>query len=523
MSEHFDYIIIGSGPAGLQLGYYLQKSNRSYVILEAGCSPGTSFKRFPRHRKLISINKIHTGYNDTETNLRWDWNSLLSDGSDFLFKQYSNEYFPQADDLVTYLGKYAERYNLQIRYNTRVVTVSKHGEFKVLDAQGTSYSCKRLIVATGLSKPYIPGIPGVELAENYCDASINSQDFVKQKVLIIGKGNSGFETADNIIPTASIIHIISPEPVTFAWKSHYVGNLRAINNNFLDTYQLKSQNAILDAAIENIKMRDGKYIVSVVYTHAQGEAEDIMYDRVICCTGFRFDHSMFDGSCSPKLALNDRYPAQTSSWESVNIPDLYFAGVLMQMRDPKKATSGFIHGFRYNVQILQKIFESRYHGRQFEYTTVSATANSLTDAVIARVNKTSALWQQFGFLCDLFVICDNHAKHYEEFPCDYIHDGAFANTENYFLLTLEFGKVTGDPFVIDRYPTPDMANESVFLHPIIRHYRRSELQGEIHLLEDLDAVWRKKAEHVEPLQSFFQNQLRSIGVPYEFGGSYENV
>lgn len=523
MSDNFDYIIIGSGPAGLQLGYFLQKSNRTYVILEAGCSSGASFRRFPRHRKLISINKIHTGYDDTETNLRWDWNSLLSDDDNILFRKYSEEYFPHADDLVTYIGKYAEHHNLQIRYNTRIVSVSKSNEFKLLDANGKSYSCKRLIIATGLSKPYIPDIPGIELTENYCDVSIDAQDFINQKVLIIGKGNSGFETADNIIPTAAIIHIISPEQVTFAWKTHYVGNLRAINNNFLDTYQLKSQNAILDAAIEKIEIRDGKYIVSVVYTHAQGEAEDIMYDRVICCTGFRFDHSIFDGSCSPQLAINDRYPAQTSSWESINISDIYFAGVLMQMRDMKKATSGFIHGFRYNVRILHKLLERRYHGKPFEYTNVTATADSLTEAVIARINKTSALWQQFGFICDVFVISDDHAKHYEEFPCDFVRDGMFADAENYFLLTLEFGNVTGDPFVIDRYPTPDMANESVFLHPIIRHYRKSKLQGEIHLLEDLDAVWRKKAEHIEPLQSFFQNELCSIGVSYEFGGSYENV
>jgi hypothetical protein len=49
------------------------------VILEAGESAGTFFKRFPRHRQLISNNKVFTGYQDPEVNLRFDWNSLLSD------------------------------------------------------------------------------------------------------------------------------------------------------------------------------------------------------------------------------------------------------------------------------------------------------------------------------------------------------------------------------------------------------------------------------------------------------------
>ena len=79
MNTHFDYLIVGAGPAGLQLGYFLERAGRNYLILEAGDGPGTFFKQFPRHRKLISINKIYNGYEDPELSLRCDWNSLLSD------------------------------------------------------------------------------------------------------------------------------------------------------------------------------------------------------------------------------------------------------------------------------------------------------------------------------------------------------------------------------------------------------------------------------------------------------------
>jgi len=96
---------------------------------------------------------------------------------------------------------------------------------------------------------------------HYADVSVNPNNFINQKVLIIGKGNSGFETADNLIETAAVIHLLSPHPVSMAWKTHYVGNLRAVNNNFLDTYQLKSQNAVLDATIEKIDRQAGKFFV----------------------------------------------------------------------------------------------------------------------------------------------------------------------------------------------------------------------------------------------------------------------
>ncbi len=91
-----DCLVIGAGPAGLQLGSFLKRAGRDYLILEAGRAPGTFFGRFPRHRRLISINKPHTGWDDPELNLRMDWNSLLSDDPRLLFTRYTGRYLPDA-------------------------------------------------------------------------------------------------------------------------------------------------------------------------------------------------------------------------------------------------------------------------------------------------------------------------------------------------------------------------------------------------------------------------------------------
>jgi protoporphyrinogen oxidase len=97
-TEKYQYVIVG--PAGLQMAYYLKKAGRSYVVLEGKEKPGAFFDIFPRHRKLISINKVYTGYLDNEINLRWDWNSLLEedDTEPLLFKQFSRQYFPAAEE-----------------------------------------------------------------------------------------------------------------------------------------------------------------------------------------------------------------------------------------------------------------------------------------------------------------------------------------------------------------------------------------------------------------------------------------
>ena len=94
-----DYLVIGAGPAGLQLGYFLERAGRDYLVVEAGPAPGTFFNRFPRHRRLISINKPHTGWDDPELNLRMDWNSLLSDDPRLRFTRYTGRYLPDADGL----------------------------------------------------------------------------------------------------------------------------------------------------------------------------------------------------------------------------------------------------------------------------------------------------------------------------------------------------------------------------------------------------------------------------------------
>jgi thioredoxin reductase len=502
--DTYDYLIIGAGPAGLQLGYYLEKARRSYLILEKGSSPGTFFKRFPRHRTLISVNKIFTGYDNPEVNMRFDWNSLLSSGYDHLFKEYSSKYFPVADDFVAYLGDYARKFKLKIRYNTEIRRVSRSEYFRLEDQQGNLLTSKRLVVATGVSKPYVPAIPGADLMEQYVDVSVNAAEFRNQKVLILGKGNSAFETADNLTGSAAVIHVASPQSVHFAWKTHFVGHLRAVNNNFLDTYQLKAQNAVLDGTIEKIERRGERLCAHVSYSHAAGEREELLYDRIICCTGFRFDGSIFDEGCRPDLVINERFPSQTSTWESTNVGGLYFAGTITQARDFKKTNSGFIHGFRYNAAALARILESRYHGVRWPRVAVPATPAAVASAMLARVNESSALWQQFGFIGDVVAVSKaaKTAYHYREVPVEYARQGELTTEQEYYVITLEFGHVDDDPFAIPRVPNPAAAEKSAFLHPVVRRYVGGRLESEHHVLEDLFGEWKKADVHVAPLTQY---------------------
>ena len=518
MVKHHEYLVIGAGPAGVQIGFYLQRHGRDYQILEGGDRAGAFYTWYPRHRMMISINKVYTGSTDPEFNMRHDWNSLLSEGEGPLFKDFTTDFFPKADVLVAYADEFVRRHQIRVKYDARVTRVSRQGDgFAVETAAGEHYTCARLIVASGLSRPNIPAIPGIELVEGYEDVSVDPADFINQRVLILGKGNSAFETAENLTPVASVIHLASPNSIRMAWKTHYVGDLRSVNNDILDTYQLKTQNAVLDAEVKLIERHpDGGFAVTFAYQHAEGEVEVLRYDRVIRCTGFRFDASIFDDSARPALVHGDRFPDLRTDWESVNQPGMYFAGTIMQAQGYRKSTSGFIHGFRYNVRTMAHLLAEKYHGEPLPSETLPFEPGALTDRVLDRVNRGSDIWQQQAYLADAILVRDDGTVEWREsLPVAYIRERHVAAGERVFVLTMEFGPHhdAHDPFNVPRARRDNVerAADSAFLHPAIREYVGGVQVAEHHVIEDLDARWEED-EHVRPLLAFFNARMGRVPV-----------
>ena len=191
------------------VAHFMEDAGRSYVLLERGEAPGSFFRKFPRHRNLISINKRHTGRGDSslahEHNLRHDWHSLLSGlqsgdvDEELLFANLMNEdrFYPKADVLAAYADKLAQHWKLNIRTGAEVTAIrnAAAGSYE-LDVRGPGGSeapllaCRWVVLAAGFSKPHVPDIPGLERhSVSYNDMPAERSHYANKTVAILGAGS----------------------------------------------------------------------------------------------------------------------------------------------------------------------------------------------------------------------------------------------------------------------------------------------------------------------------------------------
>ena len=149
--------------------------------------------------------------------------------------------------------------------------------------------------------------------------------------------------------------------------------------------------------------------------------------------------------------------------------------------------------------------------------TLTTEPEALADAVIARVNRSSGLWQQFGFLGDVVTVNDDEARYHDEVPVTYFAEtGLMSEHHTYdhaFVVTLEYGpdhdKI--DPFdvTVNRTAQDDAsrAHDAAYLHPVVRYHREGSPVATHHLAENLENRWDRPEVHVKPLTEFVRRCL----------------
>src|SRR5436190_23142638 len=126
-----DVLVIGGGQAGLAMGYHLAQSRRSFQIVDAGAEIGQTWES------------------------RWDSLQLFTSG------RYDNlpglpfpaapDAYPGKDDVANYLQAYAAKFNLPVRLNTGVTSLTRGNGTYVAKAADQALEARQVVVATGPS------------------------------------------------------------------------------------------------------------------------------------------------------------------------------------------------------------------------------------------------------------------------------------------------------------------------------------------------------------------------------------
>lgn len=520
-------IIIGAGPAGVQLGYFFQKAGLDYVILERNELAGSFFDRYPLSGQLISINKRFTGVEDADFNLRHDWNSLLSDDGP-KFSEYSKDYYPDCKDLVRYINDFAAKYKLNIKYKSTVERISKVGDngyaLAVTDSTGKwLYRCIRLIVATGIAMPSISGLVNKTIVapkhyghfeKDYFRKPENLKKYENKSLLIIGNGNAAFELANLLTPHCSRINIHGRSEKKWAMVSHYAGDLRSLYLPYYDTFLLKSLNAfdryekgVHETIVIEQNQEDSKYFIYPEHLSKEiDKLGGVTYDEVILCTGWSFDPRIFDFDL--QLTINNKYPSISNKFESANNKNLFFIGSLMHSLDYKESSGGFIHGFRY---LIEYFYHINYDGKLDTLQFTNKNINSLVNHIIYRINYSSAIYQMYGEMADIFIY-DTKKKN-----ITYINGvhytflkGAAANKDLvYFMVTLEYSKSRTKKEerinnLGERATEIGKESNAILLHPILTILHDTDtinkaLIDVVHFDEDLFADFTYKSRYIDKL------------------------
>lgn len=171
-----DVLIVGGGQAALSLGYFLRRTRRSFLILDAEDGPGGAWRHAWRSLRLFSPAQ---------------WSSLAG----WPLPPEPGELYPSRDHLLDYLARYEQRYALPIERPVQVGAVEASPQGMVAHAGTRHWTARTLVSATGSWRhPVLPAYPG---QAGYRGRQLHSAQyqepatFAGQRVLVVGGGNSG--------------------------------------------------------------------------------------------------------------------------------------------------------------------------------------------------------------------------------------------------------------------------------------------------------------------------------------------
>ncbi len=321
-SDDVEVAVIGAGQAGLAMGYFLLRQGRRFVILDRADSIGSAWRE------------------------RWESLTL------FTARRYSAlpvlpfpgdpDGYPTRDEVIAYLERYAETYDLPIELNSEVKKLDKGDEerFRV-ELDRSTITADQVVVATGpFQTPHVPKLAeklAYDVFQTHAVGYRRPNDVPKGTVLVVGGGNTGFQIAKELSATHKVVLSVGtrqkplPQRVLgrdLFWWLTKAGIIDKTVESRLGR-KLSARDTLIGSSPRQLKKRYGVEVRTRV-VDAEGrtarfeDGSELEVDAVIWATGYRADYSWIE------LPISDEKGRLRHRRGVTDVPGLYFLGLSWQ-------------------------------------------------------------------------------------------------------------------------------------------------------------------------------------------------
>jgi putative flavoprotein involved in K+ transport len=319
--DDVEVAVIGAGQAGLAMGYFLRSRGRRFVILERAGEIAPAWRE------------------------RWD--SLVL----FTPRRYSAlpghpfpgdpDGYPTRDEVIAYLERYAETFDLPIELNHEVKKLerSDDGRFRLAVGERTIIA-DQVVVATGpFQTPYVP-----KLAERLADHVFQTHAVGYRRpgevppgtLIVVGGGNTGFQIARELSATHKVVLSIgsrqTPLPQRLFGRDLFwwLTKVRILDKS-VETrlgQRLRTRETLIGSSPRELKRYGIELKPRLVdadgHTVRFEDGSKLEVDTVIWASGYRPDYSWI------KLAIFDDEGRLRHRRGVTDVPGLYFLGLTWQ-------------------------------------------------------------------------------------------------------------------------------------------------------------------------------------------------
>ena len=319
--SNYDAAVVGAGQAGLAMGQALARQGRRFVILESAGSVGSAWRG------------------------RWDSLTLFTprrySGLPGLSFTGDPEGYPDRDEVVEYLERYATTFELPIEVNSPVRKLSARDGGYALETADGRITADHVVVATGpFQTPYVPDVAQrlePDVFQVHSTGYRRPDGVPDGTVLVVGGGNTGFQIAKELSATHDVQLSVgsrqTPLPQRLLGRDLFwwLTKTRLLSTTVESRLgrRLRQRETLIGSSPRELRRRYGvelrpRAVDAAGRTVRFGDGGELEVDAVLWATGYRPDYSWID---APIFDEDGRLRHRRGVTDA---PGLYFLGLTWQ-------------------------------------------------------------------------------------------------------------------------------------------------------------------------------------------------